>query len=358
MAGPNWTSIDSLPTGGLNWVPHVAKASDGHLEVFTLDSHGAIWHIRQIAPNGHWNTWALVAPPPNDQVGADSHLETTVNGDDLLEVFTVDAKGGLWNSWQTSSRGGWSQWVSLGDLIGTTHEPIVRFKVTRNADGHLELFTIGTDGALWHHWQLDPGGEWSPWASLAYPPKRQLGGNPVVGTNADGRLEVFSFDGEGGLWHMWQSSFEAGWSQWTSLGNPFAGATRDGFSISVIKNTDGRLELFTSGKDGVLHIWQIAPNGTWSPWASLAYPPNIQLGGNPVVGTNADGRLEVFSFDPQGAYWHTWQQVGGGSWSPWTQFDTPVGLSMQASDLTTGQEADGRLVVFLRDSSGVLWYTS
>ena len=70
------------------------------------------------------------------------------------------------------------------------------------------------------------------------------------------------------------------------------------------------------------------------------------------MGTNADGRLEVFSFDPQGAYWHIWQEVSG-SWSPWTPFDTPAGLSMQASDLTTGQEADGRLVVFLRDSSGV-----
>jgi hypothetical protein len=77
-----------------------------------------------------------------------------------------------------------------------------------------------------------------------------------------------------------------------------------------------------------------------------------------VVGTNADGRLEVFAFDPQGAYWHTWQQVSGGSWSPWTQFDTPADVSIQASDLTTGQEADGRLVVFFRDSSGVLWYTS
>src|SRR5205814_9086753 len=112
------------------------------------------------------------------------------------------------------------------------------------------------------------------------------------------------------------------------------------------------------GVDGVLHSCQNAPEGTWSSWPSLTNPPNTQLVRNPVVGTNADERLEVFSCDHQGAYWHTWQQVGGGSWSPWTQFDTPAGVSMQASDLTTGQDADGRLVVFFRDSSGVLWYTS
>ncbi len=158
MAGPNWTSIGNLPTGGLNWVPHVVQAIDGHLEVFTLDSQGALWHTRQIAPNGHWNPWALVAPPPNDQVGADSHLETTVNADGLLEVFTVDSQGGLWNSWQTSSSGGWSQWTSLDNPFGTMHEPGFKFMVAKNADGHRELFTISNDGALWHSWQLEPGG--------------------------------------------------------------------------------------------------------------------------------------------------------------------------------------------------------
>src|SRR5205814_3925263 len=123
-----------------------------------------------------------------------------------------------------------------------------------NADGHLELFTFGNDGALWHSWQLDPGGEWSLWASLAHPPNIPLGGDPVVGTNADGRLEVFSFDPQGGLWHIWQSSSEAGWSQWTSMGNPFAGATRDLSPFSVVKNADARLELFTAGQNGVRQI--------------------------------------------------------------------------------------------------------
>lgn len=40
MAQANWTSIGSLPTGGTNWVPHVAQSIDGHQEIFTLDSQG------------------------------------------------------------------------------------------------------------------------------------------------------------------------------------------------------------------------------------------------------------------------------------------------------------------------------
>ena len=231
--------------------------------------------------------------------------------------------------------------------------------MARNADDHLELFTIDTDGALWHSWQLDPGGEWSLWASLAQPPGIQLAGKPVVGTNADGRLEIFARDPQGELWHIWQSSSEAGWSEWTALENPFTRTTQDQYNISLVKAADGCLQLFTSGKDAVQYIWQVAPNGSWSSWALLPYPPDIQLVGKPVVGTNADGSLEVFCCDPQGAYWHTSKKASGeGSWSDWTSFDTPEGASMQGSYLTTGLEADGYLMVFFRDSNGVLWYSS
>ena len=87
-----------------------------------------------------------------------------------------------------------------------------------------------------------------------------------------------------------------------------------------------------------------------------AHPPNNQLG-DAVVGANADGRLEIFTFDSQGALQHSSQQASGGSWSPWTQFEAPAGLSIQR-ELTTAQDADGRLVVFGSDSNRVLWYTS
>jgi hypothetical protein len=33
--------------------------------------------------------------------------------------------------------------------------------VSRNADGRLEAFVRGTDGALWHTWQTAPGNGWN-----------------------------------------------------------------------------------------------------------------------------------------------------------------------------------------------------
>ncbi|MEW2401774.1 hypothetical protein [Streptomyces sp. NPDC046862] len=58
--------------------------------------------------------------------------------------------------------------ASLGGLI--TMAPTV----FRNADGRLEVFARGTDGALWHTWQTRPNGGWGGWATL---------GGQVVGSH-------------------------------------------------------------------------------------------------------------------------------------------------------------------------------
>ncbi|MDX3135122.1 hypothetical protein PV367_36235 [Streptomyces europaeiscabiei] len=81
--------------------------------------------------------------------------------------------------------------------------------VGHNADGRMEVFVRGLDGALWHIWhiwQVAPSSGWSGWESLG-------GGisDPVVGSNADGRMEVFARGLDGGLWHLWQSAPSNGW---------------------------------------------------------------------------------------------------------------------------------------------------
>jgi acylphosphatase len=39
---------------------------------------------------------------------------------------------------------------------------------------------------------------------------------------------------------------------------------------AVTNNADGRLEVLARGTDDALwHVWQTAPSGDWSGWASL-----------------------------------------------------------------------------------------
>ena len=71
--------------------------------------------------------------------------------------------------------------------------------------------------------------------------------------------------------------------------------------------------MFAQGSDGALwHIWQTAPNNGWSSWASLGgWISDI------VVGQNADGRLELFVVGSDHALWHNWQTAPNNGWSGW-----------------------------------------
>jgi hypothetical protein len=87
--------------------------------------------------------------------------------------------------------------------------------VAENADGRLEVFVRGDDGALWHIWQTgDRARPWSAWESLA----GLLTSNVAVGRNSDGRLEAFVRGGDNALYHKWQkrANGTTGWSGWAA----------------------------------------------------------------------------------------------------------------------------------------------
>ena len=217
------------------------------------------------------------------------------NADGRLEVFVRGTDGALWHIWQTAPNNGWSGWESLDGGMGS------RVAVGNNADGRLEVFVRGTDGALWHIWQTAPNNGWSGWESLG----GVIQGAPVVVSNADGRLEVFARGTDSALWHIWQTGPNNGWSGWASLGGWIADPV-------ATNNADGRIELFVTGADnGLWHIWQTAPNNGWSGWASLGG----QLTEGPTAGRNQDGRLEVFVKGTDAALWHTWQSAPNDGWT-------------------------------------------
>ncbi|MEU5522808.1 matrixin family metalloprotease [Streptomyces sp. NPDC047860] len=261
--------------------------------------------------------------------GGLTHPVVGSNADGRMEVFARGLDGALWHVRQTAPSSGWSGWESLGG--GIQGAPCV----DRNADGRMEVFARGLDGALWHIRQTAPNSGWSGWESLG-------GGltDPVVGHNADGRMEVFVRGLDGALWHIRQTAPNSGWSGWESLGGGVVGPH------TVGRNADGRLEVFVRGLDGALwHIWQTTLTNVWSGWESLG-------GGltDPVVASNADGRLEAFVRGLDGALWHIWQTTPNGGWSRWASLGGGI------TDPVVGHNADGRMEVFVRGLDGALWH--
>jgi hypothetical protein len=210
--------------------------------------------------------------------------------------------------------------------------------VGTNADGRLELFLRRPDNSMWHMWQGSPGGGWSGWHSLG----SGLISEPAVGINSDGRLELFAVTTDGSLSHRWQGSPGGGWSGWHSLSGELWPS-----GIAVAPNADGRLQVFAASRSPATpnHLvtkWQ-KPGGVWSLWTDFGGPMSTA----PGVGRNQDGRLEVFAGYNDHALYHRWQLSPNGQWSGLGSLGVPYDNFFFGSAPTVGVNADGRLEVFV-----------
>src|SRR3954454_22565973 len=269
--------------------------------------------------------WESLGKPPEAELSSPFAQR---NQDGRLEVFAI-GNGEIFNIAQVVPNGGWSDgWANKNSPAAT-----IRIKanvVGRNADGRQEMFAIGDDNALWQKWQVAPNGGWSDWKTLSTPSRSVfLTEQLTVGRNKDGRQEVYAHGSDGNIWQIPQAAPNGGWSDWRTLGKPAAGI-RPSDRMTVGSNKDGRQELFVMGGDLALwHTWQVTPNAGWSDWRSLGRPrdgfgfppqfpepPKDRDLSNPVVQENADGHLEVFA-PGNGAFCNRWQEMPIFPGSPW-----------------------------------------
>jgi hypothetical protein len=261
--------------------------------------------------------WGAMTSPIADA----EKLVAARNTDGTIETFWLASGGAIQHVRQTAS--GWTTSAALGGLAK-------KLAIGSNADGRLELFYVGTNDMLFHRVQLPTGG-WS--GELAF---GVAATELAVGRNADGRLEVVFTAPDGSLQHAWQTAANGNWSAQAALG----GAAKD---IVIGANADGRLEVFYIGTNKLLYHRVQLTDGSWS--GELAFGVAAS---DLAVGRNADGRLELLFADAAGAISHAWQTAPNSTWSA----TSPLGGS--AKKLVVGANADGRLEVFYVGSNDTL----
>jgi hypothetical protein len=290
----------------------------------------------------------------------DSSSWLAAGADGRLNLFARGSDGAVWHIWQTAVNNGWSSWLSRGSPQGArlNGSPIV----ARNADGRLQVFISSVDGSLYSIIQTAPSSStWAAWVSLGKPASTTLTDSAVVASNADGRLEVFAQADDGALWHVWQVTPNGTWSSWVSLGKPSTGGIQG--SLCVGPSLDGRLELFAIGVDGDLwHIWQTAVNNGWSTWFSHGSPQGQTFAGStipPVVAPQLDGRLHLFVPTLGGDMWRIFQTQINNGWSDWISHGR-LGLSSFSDPSAIAANADGRLELYVPTTEGVshIWQTT
>ncbi|MFF9640915.1 hypothetical protein [Kitasatospora aureofaciens] len=227
--------------------------------------------------------------------------------------------------------------------------------VALNKSGDLEAFARAADGTVWHIGQREPGADWSDWSTLG----GAADTDPVVATNADGRLEVFTTHGDT---VSTMASTTTGDSTWSTTWVPHVGSLDGKMEIAVAANQDGRLQVFGLGKDGTLKsMVQTAPGSVygenWDPWTSMGAPTGVKMVARPAAAMNLNGRLQVFSWGNDG---HLWTRVQNRentkNWSPWKALPTLSGGIQSYPAVARNQ--DGRLQVFVRDTSDNVYYVA
>jgi hypothetical protein len=259
-------------------------------------------------------------------------------------------------------------WSSLGTPTGNALLT-ERFTIGTNQDGRQEVFAAGSDGNLWQIWQVSPNSEWSAWKKLGRPPPGLRGTDRItVGANEDGRQELFAMGQDDALWHVWQVAPNVGWSDWKSLGKPrdtgFPEPENRDISNPIVKrNADGHLEVFAPGNGAFCNrwqeVWRDGPDKVvWRHQGWNAKPrPRPDVGITWLdAALNLQDRLEVVAFGDDGALWHAWQVDVPPFWSAWKSLGTPATGIRTTDRLTIGVNADGRLEVFVVGQNGDVWH--
>jgi hypothetical protein len=293
-----WTDLNGSITGKIT----IFNDASDLPEAFARGSDNSLWHIAQTSQGGGWTSWenlggTLASNPV--MVNQDTQPCCFVND----EVFAVFNDGALWHI-KSTGPGTWSAWVSLGgSLLG---DPSVGV----NKDGRLEVFAVGGDHAVWHIAQTTAGGSWGDWSSLG----GQVISDPTVITNPPAGpiascLEVFVIGGDQAVWHNFQTTPGGSWSGWQSLGGSMTG------NLAVGGNNGTGFVVLARGTDNALwDLTETAPGGPWPSWVSL----NGVISSDPSLSANADNRLEAFVRGGDNALWHIAQVSPGGSWGEWS----------------------------------------
>ncbi|MFD0403047.1 PIG-L family deacetylase [Kitasatospora sp. NPDC127121] len=266
-----------------------------------------------------------------------------LNQDGRPQVFVVRA-GALYTYWRQGD-GSWGAPVRMADPGGRLAPGIA---VGTNADGRLEVFARRlTDHHIISLPQGTPNGWWwNSWADHGNP-NTGLGnedqvGVPVVANSQDGRLELFVKNGGGGLSSIRQTTPGGVWTgTWTDLGG-----TDLQDPVTAIRNGVGAIEVFASTRTGILGWRQGAPNGAFGgpgpiPGARPASPPKAAL--------DQDGRIELaYREAGTGAMLVSYQTRPGGEWS---QSPAPLGGDGGVGE-PAAATAGGRVVLFERNRGG------
>src|SRR6267378_521196 len=237
-----------------------------HLDLFTTGATGEVRSTWWDTGCG-WQPWFAIHPEVRMQPGAAVSAVWRSNGAHL-DLFATGTDGAVWSTWWEAGPG-WQTWFLIHPEVKMQPGAAVS-AVGRSNDTHLDLFSTGTDGTVWSTWwEAGPG--WQTWF-LIHPEVKMQPGAAVsaVWRSNDTHLDLFSTGTDGAVWSTWWEG-GPGWQRWFVIHLELK--MQPGAAVSAVWRSNGtHLDLFSTGTDGAVWStwWETTPN--WQRWFAI-YPP-------------------------------------------------------------------------------------
>jgi hypothetical protein len=255
-----WKSWQGMPLPAGPVSAMAAGSRDDNQQELAVAVGGTVFHKWwwQDAVAEHWADWHEM--PALDLPVTDLAMSSVVTGH--LEVFAVDSDGAIHHRWygdEWFDQPGWSEW---NDMAGPVGRPVSAIAVGSQGNHQQEIFAVA-DGEVWHRW-------WSRWSGWSEDWERLdgLAARAVDVASSSVRrthLEVFALDDTGRIWRRWYWP-DPGWSDWTLLPGPDGQVT----AITAGSHSSRQQYLFAYTADGRVHRAEYQLDSKeWSDWHEM-----------------------------------------------------------------------------------------
>ncbi|MEO8062895.1 MAG: hypothetical protein ABI821_09110 [Pseudomonadota bacterium] len=300
----------------INSIPHAPELAavwqplNTQVEVFGIDAHGAIrgmWKHENFFWEASFNLSGPGTAPPGAPLAA---VWQPLN--EQLEVFTVSPNGQLLVSWKAHN----GRWLGPNTISRPNFAPPGAHvtAVFQPVNNQLEVFAIDPAGAVRLVWKVQ-NGKWQESVALTAPGAAPPGA-PItaVWQPLNEQLEVFWIGTDGALRGIWKQH-NGRWQPPFTL-SP-AGFTNPRARIAAVwQPLNEQLELFVVDKAGGINVIWKAHNGRWFAPYVLGGPQIARPGGDIVAAFDAQtGRMQVVTAGNHGELIHAWK-MNNGAWKP------------------------------------------
>jgi hypothetical protein len=349
---PAWSS----PVSRAGYVTNVGAALDanGNVEAIITGGEHMPWHLDEPWSGGYQplfssadlGRFTVTAPLAIAAEAPDP------NGNRMLDVFALTSTGAIGASKQYDVNPYYTLFGPTSNFPWLQNPPYVTFSsspgIGQRPDGALEMFATAADGSVWIDYQTTgtngspyASRAWSGWKYFAVPGPGSIG-QPAVAQNAGGGLDVFVLGRDHQLYVRSKPTQYGTWGAWTSLGGSYV------FDPVVGTNADGRLEVFLADTSyqHLCHVWQTTPGGAYA-GSDCGFGGTVT--NKPAVISNWDGSLNVFVRGTDGHLWHVYETLDARAWVGFTDLGGSIDGSIGPTSIATARDAQGRVQVYYRN---------